>query len=176
MIFILFLLGVFSWTLAEYLIHRYLGHLHKGKNFFKAEHVQHHAKFNYFASAYKKAIFAFVIFSISFLFLNLFASNIMVLAFLTGFFGMYTLYELTHFRFHAKYPMAMPFVILRKHHFYHHFHNPKTNFGVTSRFWDRIFGTFTSVDQVRVPKKMAMSWLLDDNNIKEKYADDFYLG
>jgi len=175
MVFLVFLLGVLCWTLIEYILHRFLGHVHKGKNFFKTEHVQHHAKFSYFAPAYKKAVSAAVVFSLSYLLLSLFAPTLMVLSFLIGLYGMYAIYELTHFRFHAKDPVAMPFVILRKHHFYHHFHNPKTNFGVTSRFWDKIFGTFKPVEKVRIPQKMAMQWLLDSNEVKEKYAADFYL-
>lgn len=170
-----FFTGVALWTLLEYLMHRFLGHEHKGKNFFKAEHGQHHAKYNYFAPAYKKALLALVVSVLLFVVLHLIMAASVVLAFLTGFLGMYIMYEAMHYRFHIRKPVAKPFIILRKHHFYHHFHNPKTNHGVTTRFWDRVFGTFVPVEKVRVPRKMAMKWLLEEEEIKPAYATHFYL-
>ncbi|MCW5907511.1 MAG: sterol desaturase family protein [Chitinophagales bacterium] len=174
-ILISFFTGIVLWTLAEYLMHRFLGHEHKGKNFFKAEHGQHHAKYNYFAPAYKKALLAVVVTVLLFAVLQLVINASAALAFLAGFLGMYILYEATHYRFHIRKPVAKPFIVLRKHHFYHHFHNPKTNHGVTTRFWDRVFGTFVPVEKVRVPRKMAMQWLLQEEEIKPDYAPHFYL-
>lgn len=175
MAIISFLLGVIVWSFLEYIIHRFLGHVHKGKNFFKSEHLRHHGIFAYFAPIYKKAGSALLVFGFLYFILSLLVPSLFALMFLLGFSFMYTLYEVTHFRFHARLPIAAPFVILRKHHFYHHFHNPKTNFGVTTRIWDRVFGTFTAVEKVRVPKRMAMIWLLEGEEIKELYAPDFYL-
>ena len=170
-----FALGVALWTLAEYVLHRFLGHVHKGRNFFKHEHLQHHAKVNYFAPAIKKAALAVMVSGIMLLLLSMALTWYIALAFIVGFVGMYSLYELTHFRFHKVGPIAMPFIVLRKHHFYHHFHNPKRNFGVTTRFWDRVFVTFTRVEKVNVPYKMAMDWLLGDNGIKDVYSPHFAL-
>jgi 4-hydroxysphinganine ceramide fatty acyl 2-hydroxylase len=110
-----------------------------------------------------------------FILINAIVTASIALAFLAGFLGMYILYEVTHYRFHIRKPVAKPFIILRKHHFYHHFHNPKTNHGVTSRFWDRVFGTFVPVEKVRVPRKMAMQWLLEEEKVKPVYSPHFYL-
>jgi sterol desaturase/sphingolipid hydroxylase (fatty acid hydroxylase superfamily) len=170
-----FFAGIVSWTLAEYLMHRFLGHEHKGKNFFKAEHGQHHAKYNYFAPAYKKALLALVVTATLYLFMQAVLSSSIALAYLSGFLGMYIIYEVTHYRFHIRKPVAKPFILLRKHHFYHHFHNPKSNHGVTTRFWDRVFGTFVPVEKVRVPRKMAMQWLVQNEEVKPVYKPHFYL-
>jgi 4-hydroxysphinganine ceramide fatty acyl 2-hydroxylase len=105
--------------------------------------------------------------------ISVFTSVQFAISFVLGFVTMYTLYEATHARFHRREPIAKPFIILRKHHFYHHFHNPKTNHGVTTRFWDRVFGTFVRVEQVNVPKQMSMQWLLEDDEIKDVYAKHF---
>lgn len=175
MILLAFITGIVVWTLTEYLLHRFLGHEHKGKNFFKAEHGQHHAKYNYFAPAHKKALMAVLVAVAMYLLIQAIVSSSIALAFLSGFLGMYLLYEVTHYRFHIRKPVAKPFIILRKHHFYHHFHNPKANHGVTSRFWDRVFGTFVPVEKVRVPRKMAMKWLLHNEQVKDSYAPHFYL-
>lgn len=172
---IAFATGVILWTLLEYLMHRFLGHEHKGKNFFKAEHVQHHARYNYFAPVYKKALLALAVNLVLFALLQLVLPAAVVIMFLLGFSAMYMLYEATHYRFHVRGPVAEPFIILRKHHFYHHFHNPKKNHGVTTRFWDRVFGTFVPVETVRVPRQMAMQWLLEQEEIKPAYARHFSL-
>jgi sterol desaturase/sphingolipid hydroxylase (fatty acid hydroxylase superfamily) len=167
--------GAFFWTLCEYILHRFLGHEHKGKNFFKSEHQLHHSKFNYFAPFYKKAIASIVVSTILFIVLNLFLSPLNAFAFVFGFTSMYFLYESTHFRYHSVEPIIKPFILLRKHHFYHHFHNPKVNHGVTTRLWDRVFGTFECVEKVRVPKSMIMDWLVEENKVKDKYSKHFHL-
>ncbi|MFN8261371.1 MAG: sterol desaturase family protein [Chitinophagales bacterium] len=168
--------GIVAWTFAEYMLHRFLGHEHKGKNFFKAEHSVHHSVANYFAPTYKKLIAAIMVASFLLLVLSLFLSVLNAASFMLGFTGMYSLYEITHYRYHAAKPLIKPFIELRKHHFYHHFHNPKMNHGVTTRFWDRVFGTFHKADVVRVPKQMTMRWLVAGDEIKEKYTDHFLLG
>ncbi len=172
-ILLAFISGVVFWTLLEYMLHRFLGHVHKGKNFFKSEHLTHHIKVNYFAPASKKAMAALVVTIILFFVIQIFMGILLTAAFLLGLIGMYLLYEMTHYRYHSKEPVAMPFIVLRKHHFYHHFHNPKTNFGVTTRFWDRMFGTFVRVEKVVIPKKFCMKWLLQDDLIKPAFSAHF---
>ena len=50
------LLGIFTWTFTEYVIHRWLGHDPRLRpNPFASEHVRHHGQGNYFAPAWKKA-------------------------------------------------------------------------------------------------------------------------
>lgn len=165
--------GVLLWTLVEYFLHRFAGHEAKRTNFFKTEHVQHHAKFNYFAPITKKVFLLAVLFVLFSVLGSLIFPLLNVLLFLLGFLGMACIYELTHFRYHSKHPVAKVFIVLRKHHFYHHFHNPKVNYGVTSRIWDRVFGTFTAVEKVNIPDKMLMGWLVEDNQLRPEYEQHF---
>ncbi|MBX7225052.1 MAG: sterol desaturase family protein [Chitinophagales bacterium] len=167
--------GIFFWTFMEYVLHRFLGHVHKGKNFFKAEHKMHHAKADYFAPVYKKVVAAMLVSIALFLLLDVFLSALNAVSFIVGFMGMYFLYERTHYRYHQTEPIAKPFIVLRKHHFYHHFHDPSMNHGVTTRFWDRVFGTYTEVEVVVVPKRMSMSWLVSDDEVKQSYSKHFRL-
>lgn len=169
-----FVIGIIFWTLAEYLLHRFLGHEHKGKNFFKAEHSMHHSVANYFAPAYKKATAALVVSSVLLLLFSVVVPFMVSLAFIVGFVGMYGVYEVTHYRYHSANPVKA-LLFLRKHHFYHHFHNPRKNHGVTTRFWDRVFGTFHPVETVRVPRSMGMRWLVEGDEIKQPYAGHFKL-
>lgn len=154
MVVVCFLIGCIVWTFMEYVLHRFLGHEHKGKNFFKYEHQRHHSIANYFAPPIKK-IFAASIFALVItIVLNLLMPLHYAIAFIAGLMVMYVFYESTHYRYHYLPPIIKPFIILRKHHFYHHFHNPKKNHGVTTRIWDRVFGTFESVEKVNIPKQM----------------------
>jgi 4-hydroxysphinganine ceramide fatty acyl 2-hydroxylase len=56
-----------------------------------------------------------------------------------GIFG-YVSYDLTHYFLHHK---SLPgyYKGLKKYHLQHHFMDYENGFGVTSRFWDDIFGT-----------------------------------
>ena len=58
MILALFL-GVLTWSLLEYLIHRFLGHEPRTRpNPFAAEHIRHHSEGDYFAPTWKKVLAA----------------------------------------------------------------------------------------------------------------------
>lgn len=177
MIALSFITGIFFWTFMEYILHRFLGHVHKGKNFFKTEHVLHHSTSNYFAPKYKKAIAASIFTPSLALVLGLIFSFEFSIAFSIGFILMYMLYEVTHFRFHAYKPLPF-FLPFRKHHFYHHYHDPSKNHGVTTRFWDRVFGTFVATEErVCIPRRMSPKWMLDEteNTLQVVYESHFKL-
>lgn len=166
--------GITTWTLLEYLIHRFLGHQKKGKNIIRKEHKRHHAEADYFAAIYKKLILAILFLSFSTLLTGLLFTFKMGFLFSVGLAGMYFIYEITHRRFHIKEPVIRYGLRMRKHHFYHHFGNPKLNHGVTTAFWDRIFGTFTKTTTIKVPESMTMVWLKDEQQqLKQKYSRHF---
>lgn len=87
---------------------------------------------------------------------------------------MYLFYEWTHYSFHMKAPTSDLGLLLRKHHFAHHFTNPHFNHGVTSTIADRIFGSYMNVQKVFIPRRFAMNWLVDDNGqVKMAFRNDF---
>jgi sterol desaturase/sphingolipid hydroxylase (fatty acid hydroxylase superfamily) len=93
-----------------------------------------------------------------------------------GLVAMYMVYEITHRRFHIAEPIIRYGMRMRKSHFYHHFMNPKKNHGVTTAFWDRVFGTFEKAEKIYMPQKFVLPWVIDENNsIKEKYQNVFSL-
>lgn len=169
-----FVSGVIFWTFLEYLIHRFLGHQKKGRNAVRAEHQRHHAEAHYFAPLYKKLLLAIGVLSFSFVLFSLLAGMWNGLSFACGLAGMYLLYEITHRRFHVHEPLIRYGLRMRKHHFAHHFRDPRYNHGVTTAFWDRLFGTYRPVDQIRIPQKMAMMWLTDrEHQVKKRYQRHF---
>lgn len=56
-----------------------------------------------------------------------------------GIFG-YVCYDLTHYFLHHR-NLPMWYKQLKKYHLQHHFLDYELGFGVTSRFWDTVFGT-----------------------------------
>jgi sterol desaturase/sphingolipid hydroxylase (fatty acid hydroxylase superfamily) len=107
--------------------------------------------------------------------LTLFTGAEIALAFVVGLMGMYALYETTHLHYHKTDSICLPFIVLRKHHFYHLFHNLYCKYGVATRFWDRVFGTYDPVEKVMVPIKLSLQWLLAEDEIKPLYAKHFQL-
>lgn len=62
-----------------------------------------------------------------------------VAAYCGGVFG-YVLYDMTHYFLHHQ-NLPLWYKQLKKYHLQHHFLDYELGFGVTSKFWDDIFGT-----------------------------------
>jgi sterol desaturase/sphingolipid hydroxylase (fatty acid hydroxylase superfamily) len=60
----------------------------------------------------------------------------------------YVLYDCTHFWLHHASPHTLPSFhrSLKRHHLFHHFKNPDSNFGISSYIADWIFQTFDQQD------------------------------
>lgn len=65
--------------------------------------------------------------------------NVATTVFCGGIFG-YILYDMTHYFLHHQ-NLPLWYKQLKKYHLAHHFLDYELGFGVTSRFWDDIFGT-----------------------------------
>jgi sterol desaturase/sphingolipid hydroxylase (fatty acid hydroxylase superfamily) len=72
---------------------------------------------------------------------TLIASPLQAISFVGGAFAGFCRYEWMHWRFHFREPRSQRERLLRSHHLAHHFCNPRVYHGVSTRFWDRIFGT-----------------------------------
>lgn len=173
---LVFLLGGMSWSFAEYGLHNWVGHLGKGKNHFSKEHLTHHARKDYFAPAWKKALMATPILSGLAAGISLVTSVPTALAFTGGFALAYAGYEWFHRHLHVAAPINRFGYWARKHHFHHHFASPRTNHGVTSPVWDWVFGTHKKPGVIQVPYQKAMNWLMDAHGqVKPEYAHDYVL-
>lgn len=159
------LLGALTWTLLEYLIHRWLGHDRRfRKSPFGIEHVRHHIEGDYFAPLWKKLIAA-----------AFFAGVAIIpapLEYVLGLVGFYGIYEVLHRLEHVFAGIGPYGRWARRHHFHHHFVDGRKNHGVTSPIWDFVFGTYERPTIIRVPAKLCMSWLRDPatGNIRAEHA------
>ena len=173
---ITFAAGMFSWTFLEYVIHRRLGHdpRYRG-NPFGVEHVRHHAEGNYFAPTPKKLLAAAVVAVVLGAPALLLAGRHGAAA-VGGLLVMYGAYEVLHRREHTHAGIGRYGRWARRHHFHHHFVDPRTNHGVTTPLWDLVFGTYRAPGVIPVPAKLCMRWLLDERGeVRAEHAARYTL-
>lgn len=172
------LLGAIAWTFLEYVIHRWLGHDARTRpNPFAAEHTRHHSEGNYFAPSWKKAVTAVGIAALLIGPSLALAGPVAGSCFVAGLISMYVAYEVLHRREHTHPGRGAYMKRLRRHHFYHHFADPHFNHGVTTPLWDWVFGTLHTPTMIRVPRKLAMAWLVDPEtgDVRSEHADHYAL-
>ena len=138
-----FLSGVIVWSLAEYLLHRKLFHLKGSSNMMKAFHYTlhgyHHKNPSDANRLFMPPIPALLFLSVFFGFFYLFIGKF-VWIFLPGFELGYLMYSFIHYSIHTR---KAPKLLqpLWHHHILHHYKLPEKAYGVSSRFWDRVFRT-----------------------------------
>lgn len=170
--------GALTWLLSEYLIHRFLGHGKRTKRTqFGREHTKHHALGNYFAPAQTKAAAALPVALLMLAAASLIGGPLIGGVYTASFAATYILYEVLHRRSHTHPPAGFYSRWLRRHHFYHHFGDPKMNHGVTTPIGDWLLATNHTPGKIRVPEKLAMHWLIDPStgDVFEAFAGDYEL-
>ncbi len=132
----LFIAGALIWTLTEYAFHRWVYHL--GFELTRSGHDKHHED--------PKATIAMPWFVTPILFVPpqlLIVWYFGVSGFstvLSGWFAGFIAYSFMHHSLHHyKLPFAWYRHLQSQHRIHHAF--PETNYGVTMRYWDRVFGT-----------------------------------
>lgn len=156
-----FALGVTTWWALEYVLHRFVGHKPRGRTLFSREHRRHHAEGSYFAPTWRKALGVTPPLLALWALLGTTLGWSVGAAYCGGLLLMYTTYEVFHRRLHTHPPRTRYGRWARRHHFHHHFVNPKANHGVTTHFGDIVMGTLDGPTQIPVPERLAMTWLLD---------------
>lgn len=168
--------GAFAWSFLEYILHRFAGHVARGRNHFSREHLRHHGTPNYFSPLWQKLLSAAVAVPIAGLVWGALAGARAGVAFAIGFGLAYAAYEWLHMRLHTHGPRGVHGRWARRHHFYHHFGDPELNHGVTTPLWDIVFGTYAPVRHVAVPRKRAMPWLVEpDGELRAIHAPEYSL-
>lgn len=167
------LLGAFTWSVAEYMLHAWV--FHKVKNFISREHRMHHTINGYFAPTWLKIINAFVVLGAVGTLLSFVVSPTIGVAYALGFAAGYLAYELFHRRLHTHAPRNAFGRWARRHHFHHHLADARDNHGVTSPIWDHVFGTHKDPGVVAVHAKMSPVWLWDveKDDVRTEYQADY---
>lgn len=175
-----FATGWLLWTLGEYLLHRFAMHELHGRGIMSREHLLHHVTANW-NLAYTNVLSWIGIGLVGGvvwlpLFWWLTGSPATGLVVAGGWAFGYFFYEYQHAQAHLRGPAGTYSHWLRIHHFHHHFGHPMANHGVSVPWWDQVFGTLERPDRIRVPRRLAMGWLVDDDGeLRPEYADDYVL-
>ncbi len=174
--------GVVLWSFMEYVLHRFAFHEARGSNYGSREHLRHHGSEDTVLESWYLSwagVLALSLLGIPAIGRLLGVAQVgwgVGLGYLVG----YAFYDWVHWRAHRRPIPGGAFgryeASVRKHHFIHHFHTPMQNHGVTSPIWDHVFGTHVSLDRVRVPRRFAMRWLVDDDGeLRPEYAGTYEL-
>lgn len=141
--------GLFLWTLVEYFLHRFLFHLDRFLPdnrvaltlHFLLHGIHHYLPMDKLRLVMPPALFLILATPFWKLAHVVFYWNwsIATSVFCGGIFG-YVCYDLTHYFLHHR-TLPSYWRELKKYHLQHHFMDYENGFGVTSRFWDVVFGT-----------------------------------
>jgi 4-hydroxysphinganine ceramide fatty acyl 2-hydroxylase len=145
---LIFGLGVFSWTLLEYILHRFLFHIQlpirnpRTRDMVNGSHLLHHASPRDRNKILVHPLYGLVVSALLYgLLYAVFLSAASAALLLTGIWAGFLYYEAVHYRVHFSLSGSGLVARQRRPHFHHHFTNNKECFGVTTPLWDYVFGT-----------------------------------
>jgi sterol desaturase/sphingolipid hydroxylase (fatty acid hydroxylase superfamily) len=141
---IMFFTGLVSFTLVEYLVHRYLFHMGTYSVWReKFQYVVHGVHHEFPKDKERLAMPPLLSITIATILLLLFrvALGDLTFSFLPGFFVGYAFYLSVHYVVHVYQPPRNFLKVLWVNHAVHHYKHGEYIFGVSSPLWDYVFGT-----------------------------------
>ena len=143
-------LGLFLWTLVEYVLHRFVFHFRPRTAwqervsflFHGVHHAQPLSKTRLVMPPAVSIPLAGVVYGVMYLPVAVVLGldwwmNPLFAGLLAG----YVIYDMFHYTSHHLRVKWAGYRQLRRHHLYHHTQTPDQRFGVTSPLWDIVFGT-----------------------------------
>ncbi len=145
-----FIIGLFLWTLSEYLLHRFVFHFpaksEKAKRIVFLYHGIHHTQPQVKTRLVMPPVVSIPLAALFYGFFYLILAVIfkaplwldpIFSAFIVG----YLVYDLTHYATH-HFPMRSGYAkFVKRYHMQHHYKTPDKRFGVSSPVWDIVFHT-----------------------------------
>jgi sterol desaturase/sphingolipid hydroxylase (fatty acid hydroxylase superfamily) len=145
-----FIIGVFIWSLAEYLLHRFVFHFHaksaRGQRITFLFHGVHHAQPQCKTRLVMPPAVSipgfFMFYGLYYLVLNAgLKIPYWIAPLMFGSLVGYLFYDLGHYATHHL-PMRAGYgKLIKRNHMMHHYRTPNMRFGVSSPIWDYVFGT-----------------------------------
>ena len=138
--------GLLAWTLAEYLLHRFLFHFpaksRLGKRIIYLFHGVHHDTPQDKTRLVMPPAGAVPILAVLWLLFSLVLPQPWAEPFTAFFIVGYLVYDYIHYATH-HFPMRHPLLrYLKQYHMRHHFAGEEGRYGVSSPLWDWVFGTY----------------------------------
>ena len=139
-----FLLGLFIWTLVEYIMHRFVFHyMPPDKPWAMRMHFIFHGVHHDYPSDAKRLVLPPSVSiplatAFYFLFKAILPLNC-IFAFFPGFILGYLFYDISHYAIHHFNFKGNIWKKIKQHHMLHHYQDPGKGYGVSSPLWDKIF-------------------------------------
>lgn len=141
--------GFFLWSLVEYMMHRFLFHLDDYipdnrvgiTTHFLLHGIHHYLPMDKYRLVMPPTLFIVLATPFWHLAHAVFSWDwyVATAVFSGGIFG-YILYDMTHYFLHHQ-NLPLWYKELKRYHLAHHFLDYELGFGITSKFWDNLFGT-----------------------------------
>lgn len=142
-----FIFGWVTWSLMEYIIHRWVYHVPiknpKLSWVIDAFHLHHHKDLSDHEVLNAGFLLVYPLFIIiSTLTYFMVRDAAIASAYVFGILVYYFLYEMVHYFIHYRIYSRGYMAFIQKYHLYHHFKRWNKNYGNTTSFWDRVLGTY----------------------------------
>lgn len=139
------ILGLFVWTFAEYVLHRFLFHWKPPGKIGERIHFVFHGVHHDYPSDSKRLVMVPTVsipLATFFYFLfKLLLGPVNVSPFFCGFLIGYLFYDMTHYAIHHYNFKSKFWLNLKHHHMLHHYKDMDHGYGVSSKIWDYVFRT-----------------------------------
>jgi len=135
-------LGIFIWSAAEYVLHRYIFHfVPKTKWGLRLHFIFHGVHHDYPRDSKRLVMVPSVSLPLAVIFYSLFSlflSPAHLYSFFAGFVLGYLFYDMTHYAIHHANFKSPFWKKIKQHHMLHHYDDPSKGYGVSSVLWDKI--------------------------------------
>jgi 4-hydroxysphinganine ceramide fatty acyl 2-hydroxylase len=142
----LFALGLFIWTIVEYIMHRFVFHYAPAdKPWAQRIHFIFHGVHHDYPSDAKRLVLPpSVSIPLALIFYFLFKAILppnYIWGFFPGFILGYLVYDISHYAIHHFNFKGSIWKKIKQHHMLHHYQDPDKGYGVSSPLWDKVFGS-----------------------------------
>ncbi|KAF9433994.1 fatty acid alpha-hydroxylase [Entomortierella beljakovae] len=143
-----FVVGIFVWSLAEYVIHRFLFHLDDllpESTFSLVAHfllhgIHHYLPMDRLRLVMPPALAVALAIPINKT-VHTLAPTPQAYGIMSGLIFGYVLYDMTHYYLHHAKVFKIHFKEMKTYHLAHHYKNYEGGYGITSKIWDKVFNT-----------------------------------
>ncbi|KAG9289009.1 hypothetical protein G9A89_015558 [Geosiphon pyriformis] len=145
---LLFFIGIGFWTLLEYSLHRFLFHVDQllpDHPYALSLHFGLHGIHHYLPMDRLRLVMppvlgvciAIPIIRLGYIIFPAYVAQGIIAGAMFG----YICYDMTHYYLHHARPFGEHLREMKTYHLAHHYKNSEAGYGITSKFWDHIFGT-----------------------------------
>jgi len=143
--------GLITWTITEYLLHRFIFHIHAtskwGKRIMFVIHEVHHDYPNDANRLVMPPVLSIPLALIFYHLYGLMVGNYNIPVFFAAFLIGYLIYDMGHYAIHHFSLKGKYWGAIKAHHMRHHYVDPDRGYGVSSPLWDLVLKTGYKKDE-----------------------------